>query len=371
MKRLVLVLLIVPVLSQAQDIPLFSQKLTNSLMYNPAIAGHTFGSATASYRQNYKVEGAPENYYLSLHTPIAKHKAGVGVSVFQEDVTFIRNLYVSAAFAYHIRFDRYTSLSMGVSGEYNTLRTNGQGPIGNSEDPEYALLDAGINKSDFSFGLHYQNRYMKAGIAANRLAAMLDEQAPSLANYYSAYLQGLIPVRGGEDLLEPYVAYRKLSAVNNTLDLGLFYTFNERIMAGAAYRSGSIVGGTLGFRFSKNLMVGYSHEMILGNVGGFVGSANEFTIRIDFKNESYKERFRDDYKSAMSYRRKTVSATMSRPASSSPKQLHKKQKRYAAYSPNKRYQNIKKLGVKSSQAYKRKGTPARSKARKSPPKRRK
>src|SRR5690349_4335796 len=84
----------------AQDIPLFSQKLTNSFMYNPALAGHTFGSATLSYRQNYaKVNGSPTNYFLSVHAPIANHKAGIGGNFYQEDVTFIRNTYASAAFA--------------------------------------------------------------------------------------------------------------------------------------------------------------------------------------------------------------------------------------------------------------------------------
>ena len=95
-------------------------------------------------------------------------------------------------------------------------------------------------------------------------------------------------MRGGEDLLEPYVAYRKLSETNNTLDIGLYYTYNDKITAGAAMRSGKVVNATLAFRFSKYLMVGYSREMIVGNVGGFVGSANEFTVRYDFNNESYK-----------------------------------------------------------------------------------
>src|SRR5688572_7425457 len=116
MKRFLLLMLSVLVISgvsRAQDIPLFSQKLTNSFMYNPAVAGHTFGSATFSYRRNYaKVEGAPVNYFLSLHTPIANHKAGIGANVYQEDVTFLRNTYASLAFAYHIRFDRFTTLSM-------------------------------------------------------------------------------------------------------------------------------------------------------------------------------------------------------------------------------------------------------------------
>lgn len=354
----------------AQDIPLFSQKLTNSFMYNPAIAGHTYGSGTVSYRQNYsQVAGSPTNLFLSIHTPIANHKAGIGANVFQEDVTFLRNTYASLAFAYHIHFDRYTSLSMGVSGEYNSIGTNGA-PIGNIEDPEYtALLQGNLNAYDFSFGVLYQNRFLKAGVAANRLASTWLEETPALSHYYSAYAQGMLPVRGGEDLLEPYFAYRQLSEVNTTYDVGLFYTFNDRITAGAAWRSGNVIGGTLAVKPTQSVTIGYSHEIIAGNVGGFVGSANEFTLRIDFNNESYKDRFRTDYKSAMSYRRKTVGSTMSKSGSHSPKQLHSKQKKLTPYSPNKRYQNIKHLGVKTSPGYKKKNL-NKNKGIKHPPKRR-
>lgn len=346
----------------AQDVPLFSQKLTNSFMYNPSVAGHTFGSATFSYRQNYSgVEGAPKNYFLSLHAPLINHKVGIGANVYQEDVTFLRNTYASLAFAYHIHFDRFTSLSMGVSGEYNSIGTNGA-PVADPEntDADYqALLQGRINEYDFSYGMMFQNRFLKAGVAANRLSNAWLEEKPTLSNHYSAFLQGLIPLRGGEDLLEPTLTYRKLSPINSIVDVGLFYTYNNLITAGASWRSGNVIGGTLGIRPSKYILLGYSHEIITGNVGGFVGSANEITLRFDFNNESYKERFRADYKSAVSYRRKTVSSSMTKPGGRSPKQLHRKQKKLAPYSPNKRYQNIKKLGVKSSTGKKKRRSPRR------------
>ncbi len=337
---------------RAQDIPLFSQKLTNSFVYNPSLAGLTYGSLTYSYKQNYSgVNGAPKNHFISVHTPLGNHKFGVGANFFQEDVTFLSNRYASAAFAYHLRFDKFTTLSMGVSGEYNSIGLNGTPKTGfDQSDPQYQLLSKGrSNDFDFSFGMHFQNRYLKGGIAANRLASTWKvDSVKNLTNFYSSFVQGLIPIRGGEDLLEPYVAFRKMSDVNNTLDLGLFYTYNDKITAGVAMRSGKVLSATLAFRPSKYLMVGLSRESITSNVGGFVGAAYEFTIRYDFNNESYKERFRSDYKSALSYRRKTLSGPVGKVGGRSPQQLHRKQKKIAPYSPNKRYQNIKKLGVKTS-----------------------
>jgi type IX secretion system PorP/SprF family membrane protein len=332
--------------AHTQDIPLFSQKLTNSFIYNPALAGNTFGSVTYSYRQNYSnVPGAPKANFLSFHSPFANHKAGAGFNLYQEDVNFIRNTYASAAFAYHFHFNRYNILSFGVSGEYNITRLNGNSnTISFETDPVLAQLQNGDPTYDFSFGANYQTRYLKAGFALNRLStAWINPESSNLSNYYSGYAQGLIPMRGGDDLLEPYVAFRKFSETNDTYDLGLFYTYDNKITAGAALRRGSVINGTLAFKFSKHLMVGYSREMITSSLGGFVGAANEITLRLDFNDESYKERFRADYKNAMTYRRKTLSTPVK--VSSQKTKGKNNSKKLTPYSPNSRYQNVKKLSM--------------------------
>ena len=347
----------------AQDIPLFSQKLTNSFLYNPAIAGHTFGSMTYSFKQSYRVDGAPQNHFLSAHTPIANHRFGVGASVYQEDVTFLRVMFATGAFAYHIPINKLTTLSFGVSGEYNSFSTNGADPA-YIEDEEYLAYVTGLKEYDFSFGTHFQNRYIKAGIASNRLSTawVRDTSKTVLSNYYSSFVQGLIPVRNNEDLLEPYISYRKLSDINNIFDVGVFYTYANKITTGVSMRNLNVVNATLGFRLSKYLLVGYSREMLTGKVGGAIGAANEFSLRFDFNENNYKERFRSDYKSSVAYRRKTMSkGPVGRSASRSPKDIKKKQRKIAPYSPNSRYQNTKKLSIKKRKSSSR---PSASKKRK-------
>ncbi len=339
----ILLILTGSVTAIGQDIPLFSQKLTNSFIYNPAMAGHTFGSVTYAYRQNYSgVPGAPQNNFISMHAPFANHKMGAGINLFQEDVNFIRNTYASVASAYHLHFNKYNILSLGVSGEYNVTKLNGtSNTVSFETDPVLSQIQNGDPVYDFSFGANYQTRYLKAGFAVNRLATTwLDQRTVNLSNYFSGYGQGMIPVRGGDDLLEPYVAFRKFSETNNTYDVGFFYTYNNKVMVGAAMRKGSVLNGTLGYKLTDKLMVGYSYERIATSIGGYVGSASEFTLRFDFNNESYKERFRADYKNAMSYRRKTMSSPVK---VSSQSKNH--QSKLNPYSPNTRYQNVQKLSM--------------------------
>ena len=314
-RLLVLALFGFVLVAQGQDIPLFSQKLTNSFIYNPSFAGLDFGSLTFSRRANYSgVEGAPVNNFLSLHTPIARNRFGVGLNVFQEDVNILKNTYVSGAFAYHVKFNKYTKLSFGLSGEYNSLQLNGA-DINFSQISQDVVLDNLIqgknNSLDFSFGTNFANQYVKLGVAMNRLgtAWLKPDSTKLLSNYYSGFAQGTIRLRGDQDMLEPYVAFRKFSETNNTWDVGAFYTYNSKIMAGAAARKGGVFNFTVAYHLSKYLMVGYSREMLTGGVGGFVGASNEFTVRLDFNNSAAKVKFRDDYKSSLSYRRKTLTTS--------------------------------------------------------------
>ncbi len=337
--------------SVAQDIPLFSQKLTNSFMYNPALAGHTFGSVTASYRSNYSgVAGAPKNYFISMHTPFANHRFGAGANIYQEEVSILKNTYYAGAFAYHLQFNKFSTLSMGVGAEFNQLRIeyNAATDPYITNDVTFQRYNAAAGKPDFSFGMMYQNRFVKVGAAANRLATAWLEPVNKkvLSNYYTGFVQGMIPIRGGQDLLEPYFAFRKFSETNDTYDVGLFYTYDNKITAGAATRAGNVLNFTLAYRLSKYLLVGYSNEMITGNVGGFVGTSNEFTLRYDFNDQGYQKKFRQDYKQSISYRRKTLNASgVRKPGGHTPKQLARAQKRVSAFSPNSRYQNTKKLSM--------------------------
>jgi hypothetical protein len=260
---------------------------------------------------------------------------------------------------------------MGVGGEYNTFQLNGV----NTNSESYIVNDAQVQrylttsgKPDFSFGMMYQNQYFKVGFSANRLATSWSkpqgDNLKVLSNFYTGFIQGTLPMRGGDDLLEPYFSFRKFSETSDSYDLGLYYTYDNKITAGAATRAGNspntpfafnVANVTLAYRLNKYLLVGYSREMMINPVGGFVGASNEFTIRYDFSDQSYQQKFRSDYKSSISYRRKTLtSSTVKRTSGGrTPKQLSKAQKRVAAFSPNKRYQNTKKLSMGKKSPVKR------------------
>lgn len=311
------------------------------------MAGHTFGSLTVAHRKNFNsVDGAAENNFFSFHAPLMNHRFGVGANLFTEKVNFINNIYASGAFAYHVNFGSYNVLSMGVSGEYNSVGFDLNNVVGDVTDP---LIMERESNFDFSFGVNYQHRYFKVGVAANRLATnlLVNDDASILSEYYSGYAAGLIPLRGGEDILEPTFTFRKFSDINEVWDAGLYYTYNNLLLIGGSMRKGDIINATVGLKFAKKIFVGYSHEVMNGNLGSDVGSSTELTLRFDFNDRNYQERFRQDYKSSLAFRRKTLStaAKKGRTGSKGPKAFKKSQKKRLKNikSPNSRYNSTKKL----------------------------
>lgn len=344
---LLMVFFTMSVFVRAQDIPLFSQKLTNSFIYNPALAGHTFGSITFAHRKNFaNVNGSATSNFFSIHSPIKNHKMGVGANFFTEQVNVFKNIYASGAYAYHLTLGGSNTLSMGVSAEYNSIGFD-IGKLNFDSSVEDALL-VNENSIDFSFGMNYSHKYFKAGMAVNRLATNLEltNKAGILSEFYSGYVAGMIPIRSGKDILEPTFTFRKFSDVNDAWDAGLYYTYNNMILVGASWRKGDILSLTAGFQINKKLLLGYSYELVNNNLGTDLGATSELTLRYDFNNISYQDRFKSNYKNSIAFRRKTLSNSSSakkRAGVKGPKALQKRSKKLQKYSPNKRYNQGKKL----------------------------
>jgi type IX secretion system PorP/SprF family membrane protein len=278
--------------ANAQDIPLFSQKLTNSFIYNPSLAGQTTGSATYTYRKNHaNIEGAPEDHFVSIHTPFSGYRFGTGINLYQEKVNSVQSTYATAAFAYHIRNKSY-AISAGLSTEFGNTSIIGHSNTNPTvSDP---VLNAYQNSSasiDFSFGMHYQTRYVKGGFAVNKInSSWINRESSLPANYFSSYVQGTLRVRKQHDLLEPYLSLRRFSTLYTSWDLGIFYTYLEKITIGGAFRKGNALNSTIGLQITDKILVAYAHEIVTSRVGRLLGTTSEFTLRIDFA--SYDERKR-------------------------------------------------------------------------------
>ena len=352
MKRILLLLGVVVLASHGlhgQDAPLFTQKLTNSFLYNPSVAGNTFGSITLSHRKFWSsVQGSPTTNFFSAHTPFGQHRFGTGLNFYQDKVGVTQATYASGAFAYHLKLTDTKLLSFGVSGEYNSLKVNmNQVDVEDQDDP--LLNGPARNGFDFNFGMSFKAQYFKLGVAANRLTGLtgIQDSTDQFPSFYSGFFQLMIPLAGERDLLEPVITVRSFTQGSPQIDGGLYYTFNDMFTLGGGYRTGGAINAAAAFRW-KNVMLGYSRDILTGDTRQALGATNEFTLRFDFYDESYylkQKNARAINTRAMTIRRKTLSTYNHRGGSSFQKNARykKKLKKKSFMSPNYRMNASKKL----------------------------
>lgn len=334
----------------SQDIPLFTQKLTNSFLYNPSVAGNTMGSFTISRRQYWSgVDDSPSTNFLSMHVPFGYHKFGLGFNLYQDNIGVSNTTSVSGAFAYHLKFTDEKAFSMGVSAEYAnfSVRRNTIDVI----DTDDVLLNelSTYGQVDFAFGASYQSKFFKAGASTNRIGDFLglkDSTVNEFPAYYSAFLNVMLPLSERGDMLEPIVTYRSLAPGSHQVDAGLFYTFRNLLTLGGGYRTGGIANVTAAVRY-KGVLVGYSREMLSANYQRNLGSTNEITLRIDFRDHNEHTKLKNPRKintQALAVRRKTLSTYSSGGTSMQKSERYKKKlRRNYIHSPNYRISSSKKL----------------------------
>ncbi len=340
--------------------PLFTQKLTNSFLYNPAVAGNSLGSLTLSHRRFWSgALDAPNTNFFSVHTPFGRYRYGTGINFYQDNIGVTQNLYASAAFAYHIHITDERIFSMGLSAEYDNQKLNPSRYDARDLDDDLLRQSGSVSNVDVSFGLNYRSKFLTIGASANRLRALTGvlDSVSSFPAYYSGTAKLRFPLAGDRDILEPMVTFRGFVQGSTQIDAGLFYTFNDRVILGGSYRTGGsgIINGTLGIKFLKTITVGYSRDFYMGDISKGVGATNEITLRFDFMNEEFYTRVKNAKvinTRALAVRRKTLSTFKHRGSPYQQSSRYKKQIKKKSYmSPNYRMEASKKL-----QTVRRKGT---------------
>ncbi len=336
-----------------QELPILNQKLTNSYLYNPSLAGLNFGSASLIHKKNYNdVAGSPKSNIASIHYPLAQGKAGLGLNYVNDQTNIFNNSYVSLGFAYHIIFNEYSSLSFGLSGDFSTTKADPL-KIRVADETDPLILDmVGNNETsyDFSYGMDLRTKFFHLGGAYNRLSSsfIVNESESFLQDYITGYLNITLPLADRRDLLEPMVTYRKLSRDDGVIDVGAYYTYNDIFMLGGAYGSNNSWNAQVGLQLQR-FYLGYVFENFAGKTNKDLGSNNEFILRFDFsKAGGYKHRYASNFQksqNAISYRRKTLSKPPV--GANNPKKFKSKWKKRnnKSFSPNKRY-SPKKLYTK-------------------------
>ena len=101
----------------SQQLPLFSNYISNSFLYNPGVTGSLFHMPVSlNIRQQWSsIPDAPSTQVISIHSKIKRTQTGIGGYFFNDRFGPISQTGIQASYAYHLSITKDIKLGLGLS----------------------------------------------------------------------------------------------------------------------------------------------------------------------------------------------------------------------------------------------------------------
>jgi type IX secretion system PorP/SprF family membrane protein len=286
---IVLVLTFGCVSTFAQQAPMYTHYMNNTLSVNPAYAGSRDAlTLTALYRTQWVgFKGAPVTQTFTMHTPLRNEHVGIGLSVLNDKIGPSNNTSVFLDYSYRINLSERAKLSFGLSAGVNIYNANLSSlQLDQQTDPSFQNNVNNHVTPNFGFGLYYSRERFYAGISAPDL----------LQNYYLAtgnsttgkeqrhffFIAGTL-INISENLaFKPTTLIKVTNGAPIQADLTASFIIVKKLLAGVMYRTGDSFGGLVGFDITELLHLGYSYDWSFGlKTGTYNNGSHEVILRYD------------------------------------------------------------------------------------------
>ncbi len=308
---------------KAQQLPLYSQYLTNGFMINPAMAGYDgYTAFNLTYRQQWAgFDEAPRTYSAAFSSrlfrkshkivssplkrgnmliPSTKGRVGLGGYIINDVNANVARTGLSFTYAYHIILNNQ-QLSFGLSAKAFQYRINTErlhfgedgDPVLNSDfskvayspDADFGVLFNGV---DYFVGFSISNLLQSSVmIGANELS--------DFKTYRHYWLMGGYRFAINRDLeIEPGTLLKTSENWNPQGELSVRLYYLQDLWAGLSYRSNETMIAMVGARY-ENVFFGYSFDWTFSEIGNYSYGSHEFTVSVKMGDNSRRTRSKVRY----------------------------------------------------------------------------
>ncbi|MES2568126.1 MAG: type IX secretion system membrane protein PorP/SprF [Bacteroidota bacterium] len=287
--------------SQAQQDPMYTHYMYNTLMVNPAYAGSREAlTVTGLHRSQWvNFKGAPVVQSLTMHSPLVNEHIGVGLSVLNDKIGPTNRTSIFADFAYRMNLTKKSKLSLGLSGGANIFQANLNSlELDQQNDPSFQNNISNRAVPNFGFGIYYSRERFYAGISA---PGLIQNNYSKVSQVGGTTLIGTEQrhyffIAGGVINLGDNLAFKPTTLVKATpgapmqADVTASFVIMKKLTLGAMYRTGDAFGGLIGVNLTDQLHVGYSYDWSYGlKTGRYNQGSHEIMLRYDFIFNSKKQ----------------------------------------------------------------------------------
>ncbi len=280
--------LLLPTVLRAQQDPMYSQYMFNTLAFNPAYAGSAdvFTGMLLGRQQWVGFKGAPNTQTLSVHSPLG-HKLSLGGNVIHDVAGPAKQTSAFLDIAYRIRTGKNSRLSFGLQGGINFFQADLATLT--TVDPETVNTSIGGKVlPNFGFGLFWHSPRWYLGLSAPKLLENNIAEGGStivvnkeIRHYFA--MAGYVIDLTRDLKFKPSFMLRMVQGAPLSLDLNANFLLRERVWFGVLYRLGNGVGALAQYQFNEQLRVGYGFDLTTTRIGAYNAGTHEVMISYDLK----------------------------------------------------------------------------------------
>jgi type IX secretion system PorP/SprF family membrane protein len=295
-KIAIVIFILITSLGYGQQDAQFTQYMYNSISVNPAYAGSRESmSVFALHRTQWVgLDGAPVTNNVSINTPIKGSNVGLGISIINDKIGPSDETNIAVDFAYHIKTSESYKLAFGLKASANLLNVDFQ-------KLTYLTTDNSLNTNidnKFSpnigvgFYLYSSKGYIGLSVPNLLETQHFDKYAGNGAQSYIAkerlhyYLTaGKVYDLSSEFKFKPAVITKWVQGAPLQVDLSANFLFNEKFVAGVAYRWSAAVSAMVGFQASDSWFIGYGYDLETTRLSHFNSGSHEIFLRYELFNK--------------------------------------------------------------------------------------
>ncbi|MDR2888054.1 MAG: type IX secretion system membrane protein PorP/SprF [Bacteroidales bacterium] len=292
--NILLLLLLAGLPVVAQQDPVASHYMFNTMTYNPGIAGISgLICATAITRQQWTgFSGAPSVTVFNVSSPLPffNRNNGAGLLIQSDNLGFDQDINISGSYSYHLNVGQ-GKLGIGLSlGMLNKkLEPEWKIPSGDTHTPvsgdplipenaeSYVAFDAG-------FGLYYDagNYYAAFSVThINQPEIKYTKGTPYVSRHYYATAGYTFQLANPAFEIIPS-GFIYSDGKTKQFTLNSLVKYNKKVWGGVSYRAGDAIVGMIGIELYNGLKLGYSYDFILSDISKSSRGSHEFMVNYCF-----------------------------------------------------------------------------------------
>ena len=291
-KTVTLVIVLISVLSYAQQDAQFSNYMYNTLSFNPAYAGSrgTTSIYLSQRKQWVGLEGAPSTNSLSYHSPLGSSNVGIGLSLLNDAIGPVEENLISLDISYSIQTSYDSQLAFGLRASAHMLNVDFTQL--NIFNPSDVFAQSNINNRvspNIGFGMFWYSDKSYVGFSIPNLLETshinkgLNSSVSSISKerLHYHFTAGHVFNISQDILFKPAILTKIVSGTPFQLDLSSNFQIYDKFTIGASYRLDAAVSFLGGFQINRNWLLGYAYDFDTNNLSTYNSGSHEVFLRYE------------------------------------------------------------------------------------------